>query len=328
MSPRRLARTALSAALAAAPLAALDLAAVEGAARRPPSTGRPPAPARADGAERARAGRVRFGDVRLATGVRLHYAEQGRPGGHAVILLHGYSDSWASFSRLLPLLPERLHVVAPDQRGHGDSDRPAAGYAVRDLAADVVALMDAKGIARATVVGHSMGSFVAQQVALAAPGRVDGLVLVGSARSLRHFAGVDGLGEALGGFAGDEAPVPEAFARDFQRSTVHRAVPAAFMDTAVAASRRLPLRVWRALLDGMLAAEPAAGLAARRTPALVLWGDRDAYAPRAEQDSLLRLLPGGAFRAYPATGHSPHWERPADVARDVVGFVDGVGAAR
>ncbi len=76
----------------------------------------------------------RFADVTLATGVRLRYAEQGDRGGPAVILLHGYSDSWFSWSRVMPLIPARYHVIAPDQRGHGDSDKPEGGYAMRDMA--------------------------------------------------------------------------------------------------------------------------------------------------------------------------------------------------
>src|SRR5262245_29905615 len=62
---------------------------------------------------------VRFADVQLATGVRLHYAEQGDPQGHPIILLHGYTDSWFSYSRVLPLLPTRYRAYALDQRGHG-----------------------------------------------------------------------------------------------------------------------------------------------------------------------------------------------------------------
>ncbi|MGH7577079.1 MAG: alpha/beta fold hydrolase, partial [Longimicrobiales bacterium] len=94
---------------------------------------------------------VRFGNVMLDTGVRLNYAETGSPGGDPVILLHGATDSWFSFSRLLPLLPAVVHAYALDQRGHGDSDRPQRDYAPRDLAQDVVAFMNAQGIARATV---------------------------------------------------------------------------------------------------------------------------------------------------------------------------------
>lgn len=78
-------------------------------------------------------------DIQLSTGVRLHYAEQGHADGHPMILLHGYSDASFSFSRVLPLLPATYHVFALDQRGHGNSQRPAQGYAMADFAADVIA---------------------------------------------------------------------------------------------------------------------------------------------------------------------------------------------
>src|SRR5688572_4752201 len=91
----------------------------------------------------------------LSTGVRLHYAERGDREGEAIIFLHGYSDSWFSFSRVLPLLSPSYHAIALTQRGHGDSDKPECCYTVDDFAADVDAFMDAVGIERATVVGHS-----------------------------------------------------------------------------------------------------------------------------------------------------------------------------
>lgn len=267
----------------------------------------------------------RLGDVRLATGVRLRYAEQGRGDGPVVVMLHGYSDSWKSWSLLLPLLPPGLHVYALDQRGHGESERPASGYHMRDLAADVVAFMDARGIERATVVGHSMGSFVAQQVALAAPARVERLVLIGSATTPRNVVGMGDLDAAVRSFADPEAPVSAEFAREFQVSTVHHPVPAPFVDGAVAASLKLPARVWRALMDGMLATDVASELRALRIPTLLLWGERDAMMLRAEQDALLALLPDAALVAYAETGHAVHWERPAEVARDLARFVAAGG---
>jgi pimeloyl-ACP methyl ester carboxylesterase len=69
-----------------------------------------------------------FTELRLSTGVRLHCALQGPERGPAVLFLHGVSDSWFSFSRVLPLLPAHWRCVAPDQRGQGESERPAAGY--------------------------------------------------------------------------------------------------------------------------------------------------------------------------------------------------------
>ena len=122
---------------------------------------------------------MRFATVPIATGLLLHYAEHGDPHGEPIVFLHGWPDSGFSFSRVLPLLPEPLHAFAPDQR-FGDSDRPASGYAISDMGADVVAFLDAVGITRVTLVGHSHGSFVARQVAIAHPERVSALVLIGT----------------------------------------------------------------------------------------------------------------------------------------------------
>lgn len=260
---------------------------------------------------------VAFDTVRLATGVALHVAERGDASGPAVILLHGYSDTWYSFSRILPLLPARLRVLAVDQRGHGESDRPASGYAMRDLAADVLALMDARGIRRATIVGHSMGSIVAQQAALAAPERVSALVLIGSGTAVREVSGIMELKQVVDSLAD---PVPLAFTTEFQRSTVLRPVPAAFMARVSEDSRRLPAHAWRGLMTGMLATPPATALGAHRRPTLLLWGERDAMFSRGQQDALLAMIPGARLVAYPETGHAPHWELPDEVAREIARF--------
>ncbi len=271
---------------------------------------------------------LRFADVRLRTGVRLRYAEQGDPAGQPIILLHGYSDSWFSFSRVLPLFPAAYHVYALDQRGHGDSDRPASGYTMRDLAADAIAFMDAKGLAQAIVVGHSMGSLVAQQVALAAPERVARLVLVGSATAAREIVGIFELEQAVDSFAAASSadPVPAEFAREFQASTAYQPLPADFMDRVVAESLKLPARVWRALMDGMLATDVPTKLGDSRIPTLILWGDRDGYFPRSEQDALLAMLPTATLKVYPETGHTPHWERPQEFVRDLEVFITRTAA--
>jgi non-heme chloroperoxidase len=264
----------------------------------------------------------RFADVTLATGVRLRYAEQGDRGGPAVILLHVYSDSWFSWSRVMPLIPARYHVIAPDQRGHGDSDKPEGGYAMRDMAADVLALMDALHLERATVVGHSMGSFVAQQVAVAAPRRVERLVLVGSAPAFRRMSGADEFAAAVYAL---EDPVPEQFAREFQVSTIHHPIPAEFLDTAVATSLRLPARVWHGIMTGMLATAPAPELAGLGIPTLILSGDRDAVFTPPAQQALIAQLPEARSSIYAETGHAPHWERPERFAGELVRFLGAKG---
>src|SRR3712207_2944078 len=76
---------------------------------------------------------LRFATTRLTTDVTLHYAEQGDQAGEAIIFLHGYSDSWFSFSRVLPLLSPAYHTFALTQRGHGDSDKPQCCYTPKDF---------------------------------------------------------------------------------------------------------------------------------------------------------------------------------------------------
>jgi len=153
-------------------------------------------------------------------------------------------------------------------------------------------------------------------------------VVIGAARSIRHFAGVDELAQAIHALAD---PVPEEFIREFQASTVAVPVPQEFMETVVAESRKLPVRVWRDLLAGMLATPVATPLSRAGIPALVVRGADDAYALASEQDPLRALLGGAEFKAYPQTGHAPHWERPQEFVADLVAFLpkaSAVSAAR
>ena len=259
-------------------------------------------------------------EVTLGNGLRLQYRRQGPESGPALILLHGYSDSWYSFSRILPLLPAGYRVYALDQRGHGDSERPEGDYALGDFAADVVAFMDESKLERATLVGHCMGSLVAQRVALDAPGRVERLVLVSSMTSVRSIEGMSELRQAVETLDGE---VPAEFARDFQESTVYSPLPADFMDGVVAESLKLPARVWRAVLEGLLADEHTSRLGRIEAPTLILYGERDALLSRAEQDALLSALPNAVLKVYPETGHSPQWERPERFVNDLEAFIGG-----
>jgi len=81
--------------------------------------------------------------VRHASGVRLAYSQHGDRTGVPVTLLHAWGESLGCFDRLFPLLRATMHVIAMDQRGHGDADKPASGSALMDFAAGVEAFMDA-----------------------------------------------------------------------------------------------------------------------------------------------------------------------------------------
>jgi len=121
----------------------------------------------------------------LSTGVRLPYVSVGPSSATPVLLLHAWGESRRSFDRLMPMLGNTLHAVAVDQRGHGEADRPTAGYSLASLSEDILEFMDALGFSSAVLLGSSSGGYVAQQVAVISPYRVAGLVLVGSPRSLQ-----------------------------------------------------------------------------------------------------------------------------------------------
>lgn len=257
----------------------------------------------------------------LPTGITLQYAERGSASGVPVIFLHGVTDSWRSFEPMLEHLPRTVRALAITQRGHGASSKPEDGYRYADLAADVRGFMDALELPAAVIVGHSMGAMVAQRFAVDHPDRVAGLVLIGAFDTIYGDPGLQEFWSSTLSTLAD--PIDPAIAREFQVSTVARAVPARFMDMAVGESLQVPARVWRALFKGFLETPDSSRDLARVTaPALIAWGDRDAYAPRAAQDALHAAIPGSRLVIYPGAGHALHWEDPQRMAADLVAFIE------
>src|SRR5918995_4412049 len=265
---------------------------------------------------------IQFATTPLETGLRLYYAEQGDPTGEAIVFLHGYSDSWFSFSRVLPLLSAEYHAFALTQRGHGDSDKPECCYTPDDFAADINAFMDAVGLEEATVVGASTGALFAQRVVLSYPRRVSRLVLVGAQTPANEANEIVlGLQEEVRAL---EDPVPPEFVRAFQEGTIHQPVPQEFLDTVVSESLKLPARVWRDYLEGaVLSIDQDYVLELRQidVPTLMLWGDEDHLFPREDQERLAAAISGATLKVYPETGHAVHWDRPEWVVRDLEAFM-------
>jgi pimeloyl-ACP methyl ester carboxylesterase len=128
--------------------------------------------------------------IQLSTGITMAYVEMGPESGPPVILLHGFTDSlhtWSYSGAPLRKAHPEWRILAVDLRGHGASSMPPASvcaaapeqcFRVTDYAADIVAFMRARGIQRASLVGHSLGSLIAQEVALSNPATVERAVLI------------------------------------------------------------------------------------------------------------------------------------------------------
>jgi pimeloyl-ACP methyl ester carboxylesterase len=257
----------------------------------------------------------------LPGGLHLAYVEQGPRAGIPVVLLHGFTDSHHSFDLLRPHLPRSLRVLAPTQRGHGASDKPHGGYAIADFARDAVDFLDAVGIERAILVGHSMGAAVALQAAADHSDRVRGIALIGAFADLRGNPGAIELADACAELTD---PVDREFARAFQESTLANPTPDGFLDMAIAESLKVPAFVWRTASRGFLDADLPDAATRATAPALILWGEEDAFCPHADQRALRAALPGAQLHTLPGIGHAVHWERPAETAARLSRFVAAV----
>jgi non-heme chloroperoxidase len=260
-------------------------------------------------------------DVELSNGVTLQYVEQGSQAGVPVLLLHGYTDSWHSWAPVLAPLPNSIRAFAVTQRGHGDADRPESGYRPEDFAADITAFADALNLEEIVIVGHSMGSIVAQRFAIDARERTRGVVLASAATTWRTPAALE-LWDVVSTL---EDPVDPAFVREFQESTLAQPVPPSFLDSIVAESLKVPARVWKAALrEGHLEAGVTGELGEITSPTLVLRGGHDALHDRSEQDALVGMIPDAQLIVYRDAGHALHWEEPERFATDLMTFVERI----
>lgn len=256
--------------------------------------------------------------IKLRSGITLNYVVQGDPQGPVIVLLHGAGDSWHSYQRVLPLIPSNFRVYAVTLRGHGLSDHPDSGYARVDFAADILDFLDKLHIQHATLVGHSLGSFVAQKVAEQDEGRLDRVVLIGSGPGTKKVPGAQAITSP---FANLKDPIPYTFARDFQASTIYGPVPAWFFETMVAEAMRVPASTWHGLGSSINAGNPLDDLKKIRVPTLLLWGDKDSIFTREDQNVLLKTIPHASLEEYPGTGHALHWEQPERFTHDLLEFI-------
>jgi pimeloyl-ACP methyl ester carboxylesterase len=109
-------------------------------------------------------------------GLRMHIREAGT--GEPVLLLHGFPQSSREYARVIPLLAGRARVIVPDLRGAGATDAPAGRYDLATMRGDLVALMDALGLERASIVAHDWSALAAFSLCLEHPDRVNKYVAI------------------------------------------------------------------------------------------------------------------------------------------------------
>ena len=256
----------------------------------------------------------------LATGVKLSYVESGVKDAPVIIFLHGATDSSHSWSSTTPYLENQYHIYALDQRGHGDSDKPAHGYTVPQMAEDVIAFMDHEKVNKAVIVGHSMGSLIAHQIASAFPERVNKVVLIGSAPTASGNAVLRDLWTTTIGTTTFQDPIDPAFIEAWQ--TGPNPVDPAFFSKVLSETAKVPARVWKNIFRLLETDNHTFYLKDITAPVMILWGTQDAIFPQADQDALIAALPTGAqFVPFAGAGHNVQWEQPQAVATSIQTFL-------
>ena len=261
---------------------------------------------------------LQINSIKLSTGVELEYAEQGDKSGTPVIFLHGYTDSWHSFENVMPLLPGTIHAFVLTQRGHGNSSKPENNYHPKDFAADVAAFIKEAKIGKAIIVGHSLGGVIAQQFALDHPELTKAIVIISSDAAFKDNPGLPEFREEVLKLSD---PVEYGYAEGFQKSTIVRPVDSNYVKSLINETMKVPARVWKAVMNGFMSVDYSKELYKIDQPVLILWGDKDTFCPKTDQDLLEKEIRNSRLLVYKGTGHALHWEEPEKFVIDLSFFI-------
>jgi pimeloyl-ACP methyl ester carboxylesterase len=256
--------------------------------------------------------------VTLPNGLRMAYVELGNPKGKPLLLLHGYTDSSRVWTILAPWLEDH-RVLIPDQRGHGATDAPECCYSMSAFAQDARQFLDEMEVGKVAVVGHSMGSMVAQLLAAEHPDRVTKVALIGSTAMVPVKRGdwiwdkVMGLKQPIAsnveflrewGPAGSPTPVDPALVPHYEPEIAATAP-----------------HVWRSVIREFLEVPVGRYASEVKAPVLILSGGKDPIFAAEHHASLVEAYPGAKAHVFPELGHNLILERPEEVGPVLTAFL-------
>lgn len=255
----------------------------------------------------------------------LRYRDQGDRDDPVVVLLHGFTASLEWWDRVAFDLERRnLRVIRFDLLGHGGSEKPRDGYAIEEQAARVKAALDELRVRRATVVGHSMGGAVASVLAETERALVRRVAIIGTAPAsgyselpltarlarwpvighlIRRLAPDQAIRAGLSSAFADGVEVPDGFVDGLDGMTY-----TAYRRSSEATSRANERR------------SSAKRVERSRRPLLVIFGTEDEIVDPSAADAWERAVPAARVVRMRGVGHSPQWERPREVVRELLAF--------
>ena len=269
--------------------------------------------------------------IALPNGETLAYIDRppSREDGRSapvVVLIHGYTDNARDWVPLLPYLSKQYRLILVDIRGHGQSSKPECCYTRLDFAYDIKLLLDALDVRKADIVGHSLGSIIAQTFAEYWPERTAHVVLISSTGGTppghAKKPGFD--------FAAEIRKLKEPIDPDSPFMIAWWDSPTPVDPDFIRRQRKdaagIPLRVWLAVLDQALPAANVYGdlqstLPRLEAPTLLIWGSKDPIMEEDVRQSLRDALPHAQVKIFDGLGHNPFWEDPPAVADAVNAFL-------
>ena len=268
----------------------------------------------------------------LSTGIHLAYTVTGDEKGTPVILVHGLTDGRVSWSQVAPALAKKgYRVYVPELRGNGKTDKPIeeSAYAVKELTHDIAAFIDKLELKKPHIVGHSFGSFIAQELAVSHADKIGSITLIGSAAAVdKKNSTVDWLVNGSGDksfdgvFAYDSIQkLPETFFEKWGNSTnPDKDFQTAYLEHL----HQVPYYAWKFLVKSFVAVDNAKRLSSITSDVQIIWGTKDAIFDKKSQEALqdgLSKAKKVVFREVKDADHNTHWGSKAAV-ETVTDYID------
>jgi non-heme chloroperoxidase len=248
--------------------------------------------------------------LKTPDGVRLRYTDRGE-GEHTIVLVHGWKGSHRMWDPAVYRLTREFRVIAFDNRGMGESDKPAGRYDFGVLAGDLGFVLEALGADGVTLVGWSMGCTISLEYLARGGGRVARLVLMNGPLRLTQTPEFPWTmtEEQLRGYLDDLAAgwpdAEEAFSRGALRDP-----DSAYADLYYQVALQTPLETAMRIVDEQLKIDHVPVLPTLQLPVLAAYGRFDPYYPIALAEYIAGHAAHGRHVVFEESAHAPHYEEP------------------
>jgi len=243
----------------------------------------------------------------VANGIKIHYQVRGE--GDPLILLMGLGAPGSRWEDHVAAYQKRFRCILVDNRGAGESDKPLGPYSTSMMADDTAGLMNALGIEKARVAGISMGSGIAQELALRYPEKVRSLVLVSSWSRCDQYTRT--VFEHLGRMRAVASPAD--FTQLIQLWIFTAGHYESHFDEMLQGQREaeadyMPLEAFRAQCSACTGHDTCERLGGITAPTLLTVGDADIFTPLRLSREMHERMPDSELLVFAGWGHAHHWE--------------------